>query len=60
MSKQKNSNYVPYHEKPGRDGLNTTKSPVDKDNLEKQVKATLVAFATQPAAVKRAGYWIIF
>ena len=44
----------------GWDGLNTAKSPVNKDNLEKQVKATLVAFATQSAAVKRAGYWIIF
>ena len=41
-------------------GENPTKSPVNKNNLEKQVKTSFVALAAQSAAVERAGYWMVF
>ena len=41
-------------------GQNATKSPMNKNNLEKQVKATLVTLAAQSAAVERAGYGMVF
>ena len=41
-------------------GLNATKVPVNKDDLEKQVKATLVALTSQSGAVEWAGDGIIF